>query len=109
LARDKAMKIWVDGITHARVGLKAEEAGTTLSEYVRDLIVKDTHEGGRADALAGELLETQYFTAILLRALLAKSVGEAEATKLVDRARAKAHEQVQAAIADSRRVRKTGT
>jgi hypothetical protein len=109
LARDKAMKIWVDGLTHARVGVRAEEAGTTLSEYVRDLLVKDANDGGRADALAGEVLEMQYLTAMLLRALLGKTLGETEAGKLVERAKVKAHEQAQAALVDLRRIRKTGT
>lgn len=109
MARDKALKIWVDGITHARVGLKAEEAGTTLSEYVRDLIVKDANEGGRADALAGELLEMQYLNAMLLRTLLGKQLGEADADKLLNRARAKAHEQAQNTLSEIRSARrKTG-
>jgi len=108
VARDKALKIWVDSITHARVGLSAEEAGTTLSEYVRELIVRDAAEGGRADALAGEVLEMQYLNAMLLRSLLGKALGDAEASKLMERARTKAHEQAQATLTEIRQ-RKPGT
>ena len=109
MARDKALRVWVDGITAARVSLRAEEAGTTLSEYIGELLIKDATEGGRADALAGELLEMQYLNAILLRTLLGKGVGEAEADKLLNKARAKAHEQAQNTLSEIRSARrKTG-
>jgi hypothetical protein len=100
MARDRSLKIWVDGITAARLTVRAEAAGTSVSEYVGNLIVRDSAEGGRADALAGELLEMHFFSAIVLRALLARSVGEADADKLIERARTKAHEQAQAALAE---------
>jgi hypothetical protein len=109
MGRDKQLKVWVNGITAARISLRAEEAGTTLSEYIGELVVKDANEGGRADALAGELLEMQYLNAILLRTLLGRAAGEAEADKMLERARKKAHEQAQNTLGEIRSPRrKTG-
>jgi hypothetical protein len=109
LPRDKQLKVWVNALTAARTTVRAEEAGRSLSEYIGELIVKDDTDGGRADALASEILEMQYLTAILLRQLLGKTMGETEASKLVEKAKVKAHEQAQSATADLRRLRKTGT
>lgn len=108
MPRDKSIKVWVDGITAARLAVQAEAAGTSVSEYVGDLIARDGAESGRADALAGELLEMNYLTAILLRTLLGRAVGDADADKLLARARVKAHEQAQNTL-DEIRDRKTGT
>lgn len=74
-----------------------------------ELIAKDAADGGRADALAGEILEMQLLNAMLLRQLLGKSFGETEAGKIVEKAKVKAREQAQAALADLRRMKKTGT
>lgn len=108
LPRDKNIKVWLNGITAARLAVRAEEADTTVSEYVGELIAKDAAEGGRADALAAEVLEMQYLNAMLLRGLLGKSMGESEASKYLERARTKAREQVQSTLAEIR-PRKPGT
>jgi len=101
MARKKSLKIWVDALAAARLSVRAEEVGTTVSEYVADLVSRDLGERGRADALAGDGLEMHFLTAILLRSLLGKAVGETEADKLVERARKKAHEQARAVLADT--------
>jgi len=100
MSRDRALKVWVDAVTAARLTLRAEEAGTSVSEYVGGLISRDVSGAGRADAVSGELLELHYLSAILLRVLLSRQVGEGEADKLLERARSKAHEQAQAALSE---------
>lgn len=105
MARDKQIKVWVDAITAARLTLRAEEAGTTVSEYMGDLIARDAARSGVADALAPELLEMQTVGAILIRGLLEQAIGQEEAARFMERAQAKAVEQTQAALLDLQATR----
>jgi len=41
MGRLNQIKIGVDALTEARLNVRAQQAGATLSEYVRDLIVRD--------------------------------------------------------------------
>jgi hypothetical protein len=53
VARDKQLKVWVDSIVAARLTVRAEESGTSLSQYVGNLIAREGELAGRADALDG--------------------------------------------------------
>ena len=103
MSRLKQIKIGIDNLTEARLGARAEEAGTTVSEYVRRLILRDVSGGsgqGAAPAAAAsdpaipQLMELSLVTGMLVRAQLARVVGEDEARKLQVRAQEKAAEQV---------------
>jgi hypothetical protein len=96
--REQSVRIGLDAITAARLTLRAEEAGTSVGEYVRSLIAKDGSRG-LADALAAEQLEVQLFTAILVRAVLAAAVGREEIEGLTERAKEKATEQARVLLA----------
>ncbi len=101
MVRDRLITVALDAFTAARVTLRAEEAGTTVSAYVGDLLARDGAQG-LADALAAEQLEMQLFTAILVRTVLAGAKGEEEVRKLTERAKEKATEQARAVLADLR-------
>jgi len=103
MTRDKQLKVWVDSLEAARLSVRAEAAGTTVSQYIGALIARDGEEArrrSRLDALAGELLELTYLNAILVRELLARGMGGAAVDSLVTRAQEKAHKAVQARLAD---------
>jgi hypothetical protein len=101
MVRDHLINVAVDAFSFARVTLRAEESGTTVSAYVADLIARDGTQG-LADALAAEQLELQLFTAMLVRTVLAGARGEQEVLMLTERAKAKAIEQARAILADLR-------
>jgi hypothetical protein len=101
MLRDHTFKVSLDAFTAARLTLRAEEAGTTVSAYIADLIVQDG-EKGLADALAAEQLEIQIFTAILVRTVLAGARGEQEVRRLTERAKERATQQARALLADLR-------
>jgi hypothetical protein len=101
MVRDRAIRVNLDAFTVARLTLRAEEAGTTVSAYVADLIARDGALG-LADLLAAEQLEIQLFTAILVRTLLAGARGEQEVRRLTERAKERAIEQAKAVLADLR-------
>lgn len=107
MGRLKQIKIGVDTLTEARLSVRAEEAGASVSEYVRRLIVRElsgaTDEGAApaappaaagSDPAVSQLLELSLVTGMLVRAQLARAVGEDEARKLQVRAQEKAAEQV---------------
>lgn len=107
MSRLKQIKIGIDNLTEARLGARAEEAGTTVSEYVRRLILRDVSGGSdqgaataappaaaASDPAIPQLLELSLVTGMLVRAQLARVVGEDEARKLQARAQEKAAEQV---------------
>jgi hypothetical protein len=98
MPRDRQIKVWVDAIAAARLALRAGEAGTTVSEYVGGLISRDG-VSGPAGAPASQQIELQLLTAILLKALLARVVGEEDARKLVELAKESAAEQAKALLA----------
>jgi hypothetical protein len=101
MLRDHTFKVSVDAFTAARLTLRAEEAGTTVSAYIADLIAQDA-EKGLADAVAAEQLEIQLFTVILVRTVLAGARGEPEARRLTELAKERATEQARAVLADLR-------
>jgi hypothetical protein len=101
MLRDHTFKVSLDAFQAARLTLRAEEAGTTVSAYVADLIAQDA-EKGLADGLAAEQLEIQLFTAILVRTVLAGARGEPEVRRLTERAKERAIEQARAILADLR-------
>jgi len=101
MLRDHTLKVSLDAFQAARLTLRAEEAGTTVSAYLADLIAEDD-EKGLADTLAAEQLEIQIFTAILVRTLLAGARGEPEVRRLTERAKERAIEQARAVLADLR-------
>lgn len=108
-ARLKQIKIGVDPLTEAKLSLRAQQAGSTVSEYVRALIVRDLAGGGEAasraeptEPLSGQLLELALVTGILVRVQLARTVGEDEANKIVSRAQEKAAEQVRSLLGSDR-------
>src|SRR5213594_1358664 len=100
MGRLNQIKIGVDALTEARLTVRAEQAGATLSEYVRGLIVRDlsrtadrlTGSDGEslakplAEAPTAQLLELALVTGILVRAQLARTVGEDEARSLESQA-----------------------
>ena len=101
MARLKQIKIGVDTLTEAKLTVRAEQAGASLSEYVRDLILRDLARSGSADAVAPRLLELALVTGILVRVLVSRAVGEDEARALEARVQEKASEQLEALLAGS--------
>jgi len=95
MGRLNQIKIGVDALTEARLTVRAQQAGATLSEYVRGLIVRDLSctddrvaasddallAKPLADALTGQLLELGLVTGILVRAQLARMVAVAGARR----------------------------
>jgi len=114
MGRLNQIKIGVDALTEARLTVRAQQTGATLSEYVRGLIVRDlsctddrvTASDGAslakplADALTAQLLEVVLVTGILVRAQLARTVGEDEASSLESRAQEKAYEHIKALLGE---------
>jgi hypothetical protein len=112
MGRLNQIKIGVDALTEARLTVRAQQAGATLSEYVRGLIVRDlsrTDEGPSgdgslakplADALTAQLLEVALVTGILVRSQLARTIGEDETRDLESRAQMKAAEHVKAFLGE---------
>jgi hypothetical protein len=118
MPRDKSVKIWLDSLEVARLAVRAEEQRKSLSEYLGDLIalgaaqedgqIPERTESVRPEPLqvdhghllAGEFLEMHFLSAILLRSVLVRLMGNAEADKLMARARVMAHDQAQAAVAE---------
>jgi len=114
MGRLNQIKIGVDALTEARLTVRAQQAGATLSEYVRGLIVRDLSctddrvapsadeslAQPPADALTAQLLELALVTGILVRAQLAQMVGEDEARNLESRAQVKAAEHVKALLGE---------
>ncbi len=114
MGRLNQIKIGVDALTAARLTVRAQQAGATLSEYVRGLIVRDlfaTDDAGTAaaggslakpptDALTAQLLELALVTGILVRAELARAVGEDDARKIETRAQEKAADQLKALLGE---------
>ena len=94
--------------------MRAQQAGASLSEYVRGLIVRDlactddrvtaSVDGSLAkplaDALTAQLLELALVTGILVRAQLARMVGEDEARSIESRAQEKAAEHIRALLGE---------
>ena len=123
MGRLNQIKIGVDALTEARLTVRAQQDGATLSEYVRGLIVRDfsrTDEGGTApadaflgkplaDALTAQLLELAIVTGILVRAQLARMVGEDEARSLESRAQEKACQHVKAFLGEPAAERQSGS
>src|SRR5947209_5190235 len=114
MGRLNQVKIGVDALTAARLTVRAQQEGATLSEYVRGLIVRDLSRADdrvtasadgslaqpRADALTAQLIELALVTGILVRAQLARTVGEDEAGSLESRAREKAQEHIKALLGE---------
>ena len=114
MGRLNQIKIGVDALTEARLTVRAQQAGATLSEYVRGLIVRDLSRADDAvtasadaslakplaDALTGQLLELALVTGILVRAQLARMVGEDEARSIESRAQEKAAEHIRALLGE---------
>jgi riboflavin synthase len=101
MSRDHTFKVSLDAFAAARLTLRAEEAGTTVSAYVADLIAQDADKG-LAHALAAEQLEIQIFTAILVLTVLAGARGEPEVRRLAEGAKERATEHARAVLADLR-------
>jgi hypothetical protein len=101
MARLKQIKIGVDPLTEAKLTVRAEQAGCNVSEYVRDLILKDVSRSGSTDFLLPQLVELGLVTGILVRAQLGHVIGEDEARTLEARARERATEQLEALLAES--------
>lgn len=98
MGRLKQIKIGVDTLTEARLTVRAERAGTSVSEYVRDLILKELRNVRSTDAIASELLEIALITGILMRAQLGRAMGEEEARLVETQAQEKASEHVRALL-----------
>lgn len=101
MGRLKQIKIGVDALTEAKLTVRAERVGTSVSEYVRDLILRDLVRSGSADAVAPQLLELALVTGILVRAQLGQTLGEEEARTIQTRAEEKAAETLRALLAGS--------
>jgi hypothetical protein len=99
VGRLKQIKVTIDPLTEARLMVRAEEAGSSLSEYVRDLIHRSLSQARSVDAVAPRLLELGLVTGILVRAQLGRAVGEDEARIIESRAREKASEQLESLLA----------
>jgi hypothetical protein len=114
MGRLNQIKIGVEALTEARLTVRAQQAGATLSHYVRGLIVRDLSrtddlatasadgllDRPLADAVTTQLLELALVTGILVRAQLARTVGEDEARSLESRAQEKAHEHIKALLGE---------
>lgn len=100
MGRLKQIKVSIDPLTEARLLVRAEEAGSSLSEYVRDLILQHLSQGRSVNAMAPQLLELSLVTGILVRAQLGRAIGEDEARVIEARAREKAAEQLESLFAD---------
>ena len=102
----------VDVLTEARLTVRAQQAGASVSEYVRGLVLRDLSRAeGReesaatvpalapvAELITPQILELSLVTGILVRAQLARAVGEDEARKLETRAQERAAEQLKALL-----------
>ena len=105
----KQLKVGVDAVTEAKVSLRAQERGVTVSEYVRSLILRDL-DGGEAPRepertdtwahLALPVLEVALVTGILVRAHLGWNVGEEDAQAISKRAHDRADEQIRVLTGD---------
>jgi hypothetical protein len=116
MGRQRQLKIRVDSLTVAWLVVRARQTGTSLSEYVRGLIVDDLSRpaDGNVDApaaessthhrisdtLADQLLELSLLTVILVRAQLSRAVGEEDARSIETRAKQKAAELVKMLLGD---------
>jgi hypothetical protein len=112
MGRLNQIKIGVDTLTEARLTVRAQQAGATLSEYVRGLILRDLSRTDDevtgatdaslakplADALTAQLLEVALVTGILVRAQLARAIGEDQARDLEGRAQEKAAAHMRAVL-----------
>src|SRR5947209_199523 len=111
MGRLNQIKIGVDALTEARLTVRAQQAGASLSEYVRGLIVRDLTRADDstdtpdeflatpgADGLTPKLLELALVTGILVRAQLARMVGEDATRSLESRAQEKAAEHMRALL-----------
>jgi hypothetical protein len=117
MGRPTHLKIRVDSLTFAGLAFRAWRTGTSLSEYVRGLIANDlprTADGnadappavnstrhGISDTVADQLLELSLLTIVLVRAQLARVVGEEEARSIETRAKQKAAELVKMLLSDA--------
>ena len=99
MGRLKQIKVTIDPLNEARLLVRAEEAGSSLSEYIRDLILQRLSQGPSVNAVAPQLLELGLVTGILVRAQLGRTVGEDEARVIEARAREKAAEQLESLLA----------
>jgi hypothetical protein len=112
MGRLKQIKIGVDVLTEARLTVRAQQAGASLSEYVRGLVLRDLSRAEEreepaatvpvparvAELITPQILELSLVTGILVRAQLARAVGEDEARKLETRAQERAAEQLKALL-----------
>ena len=118
MGRPTHLKIRVDSLTFAGLAFRARRTGTSLSEYVRGLIAHDlphTADGnadapppavnstrhGISDTVADQLLELSLLTIVLVRAQLARAVGEEEARSIETRAKQKAAELAKILLSDA--------
>ncbi|SRR6266446_791636 len=113
MGRLNQIKIGVDALTEARLTVRAQQAGATLSEYVRGLIVRDLSRTDDesvspdaslakppAHARTAQLLEVALVTGMLVRAQLSRMVGEDEARSLESRAQEKAAEHMKTLLGE---------
>jgi hypothetical protein len=115
MGRLNQIKIGVDALTEARLTVRAQRAGATLSEYVRGLILRDLSRADDrvtdsadgslakppADALTAQLLEVALVTGILVRAQLARTIGEGPARDIESRAQEKAAVHMNALLGEA--------
>lgn len=115
MGRLNQIKIGVDALTEARLTVRAQHAGATLSEYVRGLILRDLSRADDhvtdsadgslakppADALTAQLLEVALVTGILVRAQLARAIGEDQARDIESRAQEKAAGHMKALLGEA--------
>ena len=123
--RFRRIKIGLDGLTQARLALRAGQSGTTTSAYLRRLIARDISgppddvvgsfapsaraDASAADPLIQQILEITFVTGILLRALLSRAVGEHEAQQLEARALEKAADKMRSVLGTAQTTEEDGS
>ncbi len=98
MGRLKQLKIGVDALTEAKLAVRAGHRGVSVSEFVRDLILRELSNDHRVETLTPQLLEVALVTGIMVRAQVGRSLGEDEARKIQARAQEKAAEQLAALL-----------
>ena len=90
MTRELRLTVRLSPLTSTRVKLRAEEQGISCAEYLRAILENDLRKGGSADSLALVNTEITLVTGMMVRELLAHTLGRDEAKSLEDWANGRA-------------------
>ena len=90
MIRESRWMVRLSPLMGERVRMRAAALGISISEYLRTTIEGDLQKGGKADTLAHLNTEITLVTGMMVRELLSRSMGGAEAKSLEDWANGRA-------------------